>query len=241
MDEPFIGNTFLIGAPDPGLYSLTDGIVRPDGNIPLEDAIKLAAQDPLWANRGRAIQAYAQLEQSLCAFLSNVGDMTIQVAGMIFFKVASSDARNSILEKLLHAKHGSKFNAFWNSYRKELRVIDLKRNEIVHWLSATNVALNTDNVLIVGVTLVPPNFWANLPSSQRITSEDLKDFSIKSDVFSRLLTMFSHAISPGPNVPAVEPSWLEICQQPVIYPLPPAHPLSPKPKAPEPPPRPSPA
>src|SRR5262245_52550839 len=94
-----LGNTFAIGGKDPELYSLTDQIVRPDQKIPLEAAMELASKDPIWANRGQAIQAYAQLEQSLCQVLAAVGDMSLPVAGIVFFKIVSTQARSAIIEK----------------------------------------------------------------------------------------------------------------------------------------------
>src|SRR5690348_3815172 len=72
---PDLISTFLIGSPDPELYSLTDGVVRQDRNIDLGDAIKLGAQDALWENRGKAIQAYAMLEQALSSLLAELSGM----------------------------------------------------------------------------------------------------------------------------------------------------------------------
>ncbi|HEY6336490.1 MAG TPA: hypothetical protein VI113_11465, partial [Alphaproteobacteria bacterium] len=69
---------------------MTDDIVRPDRNIPLEQVQKLAATDPLWANRGKAIQAYASLEQSLCTVFADAGGMKSEVAGIIFFRLTNT-------------------------------------------------------------------------------------------------------------------------------------------------------
>ena len=41
-----MSENFSTGGNDAELYSLTDGIVRPDRNIPLEEASQLASQDP---------------------------------------------------------------------------------------------------------------------------------------------------------------------------------------------------
>ena len=123
-------STFLIGGTDPAHYSLTDGVVRSDKKIDFGDALKLGEQDAIWANRGKAIQSYAILEQALCSLLGDLSEMKRNTAATIFYKIASSDSRNKILEKLLHGKHGKKYNLFWNAYFKELRKIDIKRNEI---------------------------------------------------------------------------------------------------------------
>jgi len=234
-----MGNTFFIGGDDPELYSITDNIVRTDRNIPLDDAIKLADHDPMWATRGRAIQSYAQLEQALCHVFSATTGVEMSVAGHIIFRIASYGARNAIIEKMIHHKHGQKFNLFWNPLLKDIRTVDLRRNEIVHWICATNATIGADNKLYVGVTLVPPNFWGNTPSVDRITSRDLVAFIEKCNVFARLLSMFMVVTSGKMEAEKAAP-WLDIFQQPLVYPLPADHLLNRTPQASEIQPRPSP-
>jgi hypothetical protein len=231
MDGPFetkpisqLISHFLLSSPIENHYSMTDGIVRRDRNIPLDDALKLAQQHPIWANRGKAIQSYAILEQSLSRALADLGDMARETAATIFYKITNTDSRRNILEKLLHKKYGTRFNAFWNAYLKELRYIDLKRNAIVHWLSVMYVALNTDNVMIIGIELIPPSYTGGEPS-EHITSDDLTAFAQKCDVFGRLCGMFVSATSDKLMPDEIRSSWLEICQQPLVYPLPVGHPL----------------
>ncbi len=223
---PSLISTFLLRSPNPAHYSLTDGIVRPTKNIDLGDAIKLGEQDPLWANRGKAIQGYAMLEQSLCFLLAALSGMERNIAEIVFYKITNADARNKILEKLIHEKHGRKYNLFWNEYFRQLHTIDVKRNEIVHWLSAMNVALNTQDVMIVGMTLIhPASLGQKKPPPNQITSSDLIDFATKCEIFSRLSTMFVGA-TYDPQMPdAIKRTWLEIFQQLLIYPLPASHPL----------------
>ena len=59
--------------------------------------------------------------------------MRPEVAGVIFFKISSTAVRIAIMEKLIHDRHGPRYNLFWNAFLKQLRQIDTKRNEIVHW------------------------------------------------------------------------------------------------------------
>jgi hypothetical protein len=218
-------STFLIGNEDSQLYSITDGIVRLDKNIPLEDALKLGEQDPIWNNRGKAIQAYAILEQSLCFLLSGLAAVDLDTAGTIFYKVTNTGSRNGILEKLLHKKHGTRFNLFWNAYFKEMRQIDLRRNAIVHWLSAMNAAINAQNMMIIGITLIPPGSIHGRPP-EHITSKDLIAFTDKCTVFARLCTMFSGLTSDRMSNDDIKKTWLDIFQQPLVYPLPADHPLN---------------
>lgn len=221
---PNLISTFRIGIAKPELYSLTDGIVRSNKIVDLGDALKLAEQDSIWANRGKAIQSYAMLEQALSNLLADLGGMTYETATTIFYKITNTGSRTGIIEKLLHAKYGSRFNLFWNAYLRELRRIDLKRNAIVHWLSVMYAAINTHNMMIVGISLIPPGQAAS-ELDNRITSDDLIAFAEKCDVFARLCTMFWGATTDPQCPEDVKQTWLGIFQQPLVYPLPADHPL----------------
>ena len=120
----------------PSLYTVTDPSGPSGGPIDQSVVSRLLEQDQIWAERGKAIQSYALLEQSLNMLFSQLSDTTESVAGTIFYKISNASARNSIIEKLLKTKYNAKFNLFWNSYLKLLRPIDLRRNEIVHWVAA---------------------------------------------------------------------------------------------------------
>jgi hypothetical protein len=232
-------STFLVGSEDSELYSITDGIVRPDKNIPLDDALTLGEQDPIWINRGKAIQAYAMLEQSLCFLLAELAAVDLETAGTIFYKITNTGSRSGILERLLHKKHGTRFNLFWNAYFKELRQIDLKRNAIVHWLSAMNTAINIHDMMIVGITLIPPGSVHGGGPPEHLTSNDLIAFTNKCWVFARLCTMFSGVTSRIPD-DDTKKTWFEIFQRPLVYPLPADHLLNQTPAKPDTPPQSSP-
>jgi hypothetical protein len=160
--------------------------------------------------------------------------MEQSVAATIFFKVSSYDARNKIIEKLIHKKHSSAFNLFWNGYLKELRTIDLKRNEIVHWMTVQHVGLDAQSRIVAGVTLIPPNFWDVDPTSgPRITCKDLAAFFVKCEIFSRLCNMFTLITGDHGVGPEITQPWLEIFRQPLAYPLPADHLLLQKPDKPD--------
>lgn len=218
---------------------MTDGVVRPDKNIQLQVALEMADQDPIWAHRGRAIQSYAILEQALSSALAEFGGMPRENATTIFYKITNTGSRSKILERLLRRKFGATYNLFWNAYFKELRQIDLRRNEIVHWLSAMNVALNTSDMMLMGVTLIAPDSLGRQSPPQQLTSKDLIAFADKCEVFSRLCNMFLGVVANHITGDAAKP-WLDIFQKPLVYPLPATHPLlAQTPPAPETPPQPS--
>jgi hypothetical protein len=216
-------STFLIGATEAHLYSMTDGVRRKDNNIPLQDVIDWAKYDPIWATRGKAIQGYADLENALCHLLVAVSDMSWQAAITIFYKITNTNARNSILEKLLHQKCSTKYNVFWNPLSQEIRQIDLKRNEIVHWLAAANAQMNSEGQLLVGVTLIPPASVVAKTSKIHITSSDLHKFAIRCDEIARITSGLAMRIKPVEGGPPVDETLPDIFQQPFVYPLPAGH------------------
>ena len=97
--DPLLSHTFLVGDPDVSLYQMSVPAKAPD-NISLEQAQELVPQSPIWAARGKAIQAYATLEQSLCRLMGDLSGMSPESAAVIFFKITSYGARNSIIESL---------------------------------------------------------------------------------------------------------------------------------------------
>lgn len=234
---------FHVGGTDPGLYSLRDDTAQADNNIKLDRAIELAEKDPIWAQRGKAIQGYAQLENSLCSLFALIGNIQLAAASTIFYKIVNTGSRTSILEKLMRQKHGTQFNLFWNAFFRELTIIDSRRSEIAHWMAVANVATDTENRLLVGVMLIPPTgSMIYNENSPNLTLNDLAEFQTKCEVFSRLVNMFTLTTNPAQQLDDDKrATWLDIFQQPLTYPLPEGHPLNKKPQEPDTPPRSSPA
>ena len=197
-----------------------------------------ATWDSFHAARGRAIQAYASLEQSLCSLLAKFGGINESVASVIFFKITSSRARDSILEKLLKKQHGATYSVFWNSVTKRVDRISQDRNQIVHWNAAVVV---TDNGL--EMQLIPPNHWEFRLDSPVLRVDDLADFITECSFLGQLCNKFRMFL--GPELAACLNSeqlqtWTDIFQQPLVYPPPSTHPLCQTTPAPETPPPPSP-
>lgn len=204
--------------------------------IDVDDLRAKAETDPAWAIRGRAIQAYASLEQALFALFVQLTNMQPDIAGVIFFKITSSQARNAIIDKLQRKIHGGKYALFWNSYILQLRQIDTKRNELVHWNAVNNVHIDSELNYVHSVYLAPPNSWGLNKDSPVITAEDMIEFIEKCRIYSRLCSEFVNLIYDK-IPPDILLAWRDTFQQPVVYPLPDNHPLSQKPPIPESPPQ----
>jgi hypothetical protein len=138
----------------------------PDEQTPtphLEKLFREVAEDEFWAIRGKAINGYADLEQSLCQLFAFLGGIERDIVGIIFFKITSYQ-RNSILDRLFKKKFGDQYSLFRNSLTAQLKPIDIARNEIVHWHTEVQIRSATE----FEVVLRPPNFWdMNEDTSQK--------------------------------------------------------------------------
>jgi hypothetical protein len=188
----------------------------------LQEAARKAGEDQLWATRGRAVQAYARLEQALCRIFANVSVTSPQIAAIIFFRIASASARNDILEKLIRLRHGRKYNLFWNSVLKALRPIDIDRNNIVHWVVIDQLIITESGLYKVELTLRPPTYWSTLANTPaKFNNTDLIKFIDKCDFYMNVMHGFAGAVENDSfiNIPPDQLStWLDIFQRPLIYP-----------------------
>lgn len=195
--------------------------------IDLADAFRIAAEDGFWAVRGKAVQSYASLEQSLCQLFALLAGTTDEVASIIFFKIPAG-ARNRILEKLFHRKFPNDFALFRNSLIKLLQPLDNERNEIVHWNVITNVIGDDQGRATVSVSLRPPGFVHNVTNAPEKDTFSLLKFMEKCGFFARLLNMFRFVMTTDSDHFSQEDKsqWLAIFAQPIVYPPPAGHPLS---------------
>lgn len=162
--------------------------------IYLQQVFEKASVDEFWAVRGKAIQAYANIEQSLCQVFASLSGTPLDVAGIIFFKIVNAGTLYGILEKLQRKKHGATYSLFWNSFLKTMRHdISEMRNQIVHW-NAVNVIGDTG---YTGLVLRQPNLWDLGPNSPPpITTAGMQEFIVKCDFFAPCQRI-QHSHYPG--------------------------------------------
>jgi hypothetical protein len=203
--------------------------------------------------RAQAIDAYAGVEQSLCRLLSALLNVDWQAAAIIFYNVQNSHARNRIFDDLLTKRHGSKYETWWsgvaNTHPRRglsnlIRQLDQDRNEIVHWHIGQKLSEDERGWPALqkprAVQLIEPHM-------KSLSALELVAFIEKSSFVERSLNLFC-SIAAGVdevNYDRTDPyawrveSWLQIFQQPALYPPPDTHPLSPSYIEPESPPQPS--
>jgi hypothetical protein len=99
----------------------------------IRSALNAADETMFWVNRGKAIQSYAFLEQSLFQLFCALSGMDMKTAGTMFFRINNTRARNAIIDKLFRNNFGDQMIPFRNSLISGLSSMDQNRNEIVHW------------------------------------------------------------------------------------------------------------
>jgi hypothetical protein len=110
-------------------------------------------QNALPLSRALAIQAYATLEFSLSTIFAQWLGTSVDVAGLVFFRITNTHARNRILDDLKKKRLESNYNLFWNSLLSLIRTIDQRRNEIVHWHIVNNIDLSVPHEQASKLTL----------------------------------------------------------------------------------------
>jgi hypothetical protein len=178
-------------------------------------------QDAILLRRAVAIEGYAVIERALSMLFAHWLGTTIDVAGLVFFRI-NAGTRNRILDDLKKTKLQNQHNLFWNSLLGLVKTIDQQRNEIVHWHVVNNIDLSLPHEQASRWTLKPPTGWTN-PLSGSLDENDLSAFAQKCEFISRLITMFVMSFDR-----TLELTWQDIFAQPVSYPRPDTHPLSPK-------------
>ncbi|MGY8683081.1 hypothetical protein Q2941_35705 [Bradyrhizobium sp. UFLA05-153] len=201
-------------------------------NIDMNKVIPIAEGHEIWAARGKAIQAYANLEQSFATLFAGLSDTSIRTAAIVLFRITNSDARNKILEKLFRQKFQEELKEFRKSLFSQLRPIDIERNEIVHWNAACHMGLDEDGQETANVFLMPPASLTAVASDTPTKDiHAIKAFSAKCRFYSSLINMFcsvecrtfEQALPDEVTRP-----WRDIFAREIVYPPPMEHPLFPQ-------------
>ena len=196
--------------------------------ISLDAANDLAAQSDFWAIRGKAIHAYAGLEQSLAHLFSALAGVKPKIGGVIFFRIGAA-VRRSIIDELFRLKFKDEYKLFRNSLLKQLKPIDDERNQIIHWNVVNNIGSDDLDRTTSKLTLKSPVYWTD-PLGMAKDAEQMIAFSNKCAFYSALCSFFppmaiegftKHPISDDDRKP-----WLEIYSKPIEYPPPAGHVLA---------------
>jgi hypothetical protein len=178
------------------------------------------AQDQLVALRGRAIQEYGIVEQSLCQLFSHLSGTGPNVAGVIFFNVRDAHSIHRILRRPLEKRYGRQYAVFWMSLAALIRQCSEVRNKIAHW----GVRVDVGDGGFQRFSLIPPNFGDLDSSIAPLTTEDIDDFIDRCAFASRLCNIFITFLE-GNAPEEMKATWLAVFSSEAEYPPPVGHPL----------------
>lgn len=176
--------------------------------------------------RGVALDAHAGFEQLLLEVFAHLMDTNLKFGGIVFFRLTNAGLRNRILEDLIAAKFKGRFDLFWfgtpkqDGLMKLIRQVDQRRNEIVHWKSVFSISGTT-------FELTPPNVWNETGRPNRITVDDIYEFTAKCDCLRHYAGNFNWRTTiyrEGENSDKSR-AWLDRFDQPPSYPPDEDHPL----------------
>lgn len=183
------------------------------------DEMVAEAEDNFLVARALAIQAYAEVERSLCWMFGFLIEVDDNVAGIIFYRMVNSRSRLAVIEDLKKLRWGDKYDAYFRSVIRALKPLDQERNQIVHWHGQPWHMPERSR----GGYLRPANFSAGGDIEKWIDPEQLIEFAYKCDFYARSINMmvFTEALP----IPISEDPSQYILQQPAAYPPPEGHPL----------------
>lgn len=185
---------------------------------PLHDRTE-GSYSQLYVARAGAIETYAGLEGQLGMLFARLLGVDLQTAGIVFYRIVNTRSRNTILEKLLHLKHGAAYDAFWNSLVKHIRKLDGWRNEVVHWRARGVGFGGPEYVLVLAAT----DIWDPSPNGPCWDVENLKYFHAYALFVTKLVEQLRRHFEGAP----IDDAWLQIFREPVAYPPVDNHPLFP--------------
>jgi len=194
------------------------------------ESLQLSASDDFWSIRAKAIHEYANLEQALFQMFSRLSGMDMNTAGLIFFRIVSTRARNAIIEDLYRKKFGDELNLFRNSLIKSLGSIDNDRNKVVHWHAVTLIETRDDGATSQDIRLEKPQYWEFNETSASFTRSDMVGFTAICKFFSYICGMFAMLMLPVPtsahNMHEDDArTWRDIFRRSIVYPPPVDHPI----------------
>jgi hypothetical protein len=192
----------------------------------------LGHNEAFWAARGKAVQAFAILEQEMCRLYAYLEGLDFADAAELFFEETFHQGkRRQSLLKGMRAKHGSRYDTFFESLIEHLRCVTNDRNKVVHWHSTWNFVSVGHAELAPVVRLRDPKdldvrVQRTEPRPSDIGIAELKEFIDRCNFFSLLTSLFigiiSGSVSTSFNAYA---SWAKPFDEEVTYPPPPEHPL----------------
>ncbi|MEF9438922.1 hypothetical protein GJG85_21090 [Burkholderia sp. MS389] len=145
-------------------------------------------KDTFDLERGRAIDAFANIESQLCWVMADAGKIDHQIASVIFYSNISMSPRIEIVTAILEASCGDQFKKFWDSVRKIVASLNKQRNKIVHWHDYP--VFEGADIKYVAEVLIHPVIGDKNAKLPQLAIDDLRQFIKKAKYTSKVLGVF---------------------------------------------------
>ncbi|WP_175684220.1 hypothetical protein [Burkholderia cenocepacia] len=145
-------------------------------------------KDAFDLERGRAIDAFANIESQLCWVMADAGKIDHQIAATIFYSNISMSPRVEIVTAILEATYGDQFKKFWDSARKIIESLNRQRNKIVHWHDYP--VYEGPELKYVAEVLIHPVIDNRNEKFSQLAIDDLRQFTQKAKYTSKVLGAF---------------------------------------------------
>lgn len=104
----------------------------------MDDSVRKVEVSAFDAARIEAMDAYAALEQSIATLLAFVLDTRLDRANILFYRIVNTRSRCAIIADLLKVADAAEFVKPWGKIEKQIRALDNRRNNLVHWTSLSH-------------------------------------------------------------------------------------------------------
>ena len=176
----------------------------------MDDSLKKIEVAAFDAARIKAIDNYALLEAMLASILSDVLDVNISKALIIFYRVVNTRSRMGIISDLLAKSPHAETRPFWRSVEKEIVRIDGVRNQIIHWISVyDHGSIGGPDTPQPKITLRPGQLTDN-----ELTLADLTKFTNDVQALVRELTYYGIYLTSQKFSPDERAALQQIFQRP---------------------------
>lgn len=178
--------------------------------------------DRLMLAKGEALHCYALMENGLALLFGILSGMPAAKSDIVFYRIASTRTRNTIISDLFSKSKHSKYKTALNSIITAVGQLDEQRNQIAHWHAHFGTPLEADPEKIKGIGLRNPsrNIFDNPEGSPLLSYKELRQFGKECLFWSKQVTEFLIALVGSPahghreNLEALREKFLQPIQNP---------------------------
>lgn len=177
----------------------------------------------------QALKDYAELEYELCLLLKAILKVEAPVASAIFYNIANTRSRYSMMDGLLEIRHPDTYRKPWKKIEHWLTPRDTARNHIVHWGQDVRIVVvakpGPSGMMSEGSQVEVHHSLALTNSARRwrdenvgakaYSEDDIRTEAFKTRVMKHIVNRYNLSVFFPDKWP-----WTDIFQQPITDPTP---------------------